>query len=190
MVSWTRNDILDWRTFIAEVLKAIAWPAFLFFTVLVFRKPLLDLIPALRRLRFKEFELEFGRELLEAERWVTALPVRPEVVRGAGTAPERLRHIATVAPTAAILEAWRDLEAAAADAAARRGFSVAGGIWQLFAVLQSERILTEAQASAVDSLRRLRNKVAHTDDGGITEEQALRYVEIAASLAATIRGAS
>ena len=181
---------MDWLTFIAELLKAIAWPAFLFFTALVFRKPIIQLIPALRRLRFKEFEVEFGRELLEAERRVTALPSRPELDRGMVAVPERPRQIATVAPTAAILEAWRDLEAAAADSVASRGFSVAGGAWQLFAVLQHERILSEAQASVVESLRKLRNKVAHADDGEITEEQALRYLEIAASLAVAIRGAS
>ena len=54
---------MDWLTFIAEMVKSLAWPAFLFFTVLVFRKPLVELLPGLRRLRIKEIEIEFNREL-------------------------------------------------------------------------------------------------------------------------------
>lgn len=173
---------MDWLTFIAEIVKALAWPAFLFFTVLAFRKPLVELLPGLRRLRIKEFEIEFGHELLQVEKRVS--------VTGRMAIPDRLRQISAVAPTAAILEAWRDLEAAAADAAIRRGFSVIGGAWQLFVVLRSEGVLSEAQASAVDSLRTLRNKVAHAADAEITEEQAMRYIEIAAGLGAAIRGAS
>ena len=182
---------MDRLTFVAEILKSLAWPVALITAVLLFRKPLIELIPALRRLRFKEFELEFGRDLLEAERRATVIPSKAEQVRvSAQTVPERLRQIAVVAPTAAILEAWRDLEAAAADAAARRGFSVVGGAWQLFVVLQSEGVLNETQASLVESLRKLRNKVAHAHDGDITEEQALRYVEMAEGLAAALRTAS
>jgi len=173
---------VEWLTFVAEIVKALAWPAFLFFTVLVFRKPLVELLPGLRRLRIKEFEIEFGRELLQAENRVR--------VTGRAAVADRLRQISAVAPTAAILEAWRDLEAAAADAATRRGFSVTGGAWELFEVLRSESVLSEAQASAVDSLLRLRNKVAHAADAEITEEQAMRYIEIAAALAAALRGAS
>ena len=179
---------MDWLTFVAELSKVVAWPTALVTAAVLFRKPLIELIPALRRLRFKEFELEFGRDLLEAERRATTIPSKPEHVRvRAQTVPERLRQIAGVAPTAAILEAWRDLESAAADAAARRGFSVVGGAWQLFAVLQSEGVLDESQASLVESLRKLRNKVAPAHDGDITEEQAMRYVEMAEVLAAALR---
>lgn len=180
---------MDWLTFIADLVKSLAWPASLVLAVLVFRKPLLELIPALRRLRFKEFEIEFGRELLEAERRATTL--RPSPVQRpleAEAVPQRLRQIASVSPSAAILEAWRDVEAAAAEAGSRRGISVTGGTWELFLALEKEGVLNSTEAAILNSLRQLRNKVAHTPEGElINEEQALRYAAIAARLAEALR---
>src|SRR3990172_6678349 len=153
---------MDWLTFIVQLVSALAWPVSLMVAIWLFRKPFIELIPALRRLRFKEFEVEFSRELLEAER--RAIVIRPSPVQGPvnrKAVPERLQQVAVVAPTAAIIEAWRDLEAAAADAVARRGISVTGGGWQLFDALQSEGVLNSTQAAILNSLRNLRNKVVH-----------------------------
>ena len=183
---------MDWLTFIAELVKSLAWPVFVVAAVLVFRKPLLELIPALRRFRFKEFEIEFGRELLEAER--RAITLRPSQAQRAlevEAVPQRLRQIASVRPSAAILEAWRDVEAAAADAASRRGMTVTGGTWELFLALEKEGVLNSTEAAILNSLRQLRNKVAHTPEGEvINEEQALRYAEIATRLAEALRETS
>jgi hypothetical protein len=156
------------------------------------RKPLLELIPALRRLRLKEFEIEFGRELLEAER--QAITLRPSPVQRpleAEAVRQRLRQIASVSPSTAILEAWRDVEAAAAEAGSRRGISVTGGTWELFLALEKEGVLNSTEAAILNSLRQLRNQVAHTPEGElINEEQALRYAAIAARLAEALRKTS
>lgn len=179
---------MDWLTFIAQLVTALAWPLSLVVAALLFRKPLIELIPALRRLRFKEFELEFGRELLEAERRAIIIrpsPVTQQVDRTA--VPERLQQIAAVSPAAAIIESWRDLEAAAADATARRGISVVGGSWQLFEALKSQGVLNSTQAAILDNLRNLRNKAVHAPEGNLAVEQALRYAEIATMMADYLR---
>jgi hypothetical protein len=180
---------VDWLTFIAELVKSLAWPAAGIAAVLVFRRPLLDLIPALRRLRFKEFEIEFGRELLEAER--RAILLGSSTTQGLlenEAAPQRLRQIASVSPSAAILEAWRDIEAAAVDVTSGRGVTVTGGMWELFLALKKEALLNSTEFALLNSLRQLRNKIAHTPEGEVVnEEQALRYAEIATRLAEALR---
>jgi len=52
---------LDTLTFTAEVIKAVVWPASLLVLAFLLRKPLKELIPLLRRLRYKEVEIECGR---------------------------------------------------------------------------------------------------------------------------------
>ena len=52
---------MDLFSFIAEVVKALAWPGAVVFGLLVLRRPLLALVPTIRHLKVGELELEFGR---------------------------------------------------------------------------------------------------------------------------------
>ena len=100
---------MDWLSFIAAIVKALAWPLTALGIFLVLRRPLLALVPLLARLKFKDFELDFGRRLAE----VSAEAARLPSVRAGNAADEALLRLAPVAPRAAILEAWLRLEAAA-----------------------------------------------------------------------------
>jgi len=102
---------MDTTTFIVELIKALAWPAVIVGLILFLRKPLRDLIPLLIRLKYKDFEIEFGKKIEEAkaeaavelskEAAVKALPPQPD---------EKLAKLAEVSPRAAVLEAWRQTE--------------------------------------------------------------------------------
>jgi hypothetical protein len=56
---------MDKYTFIVEMAKTLAWPATLIVVLLLLRKPLIILIPFIRKLKFKELEMEF-LELVQA----------------------------------------------------------------------------------------------------------------------------
>lgn len=54
---------MDRLTFTAEAIKALAWPMALVVVALMIRKPVIQLLPFLRRLKYKEIEFEFSKEL-------------------------------------------------------------------------------------------------------------------------------
>ncbi len=179
---------MDWLTFIVNAIEVLAWPVIVLIVAALFRQPIIELIPAVRRLRYKEFEVEFGRELLETQQ--RAAVTGPERAQFPPTGMEtlaRLRRVAAVAPSAAVLEAWREVEAAAADAASNYGLTATGGSWELFFGLRNQKVLDSTQVETLEALRKLRNKVAHARDGEVTEDQALRYAEIAIAAAEGIR---
>jgi len=74
---------LDSLTFVAEIVKALAWPTSILLLVLTLRKPIGELIPFLRKLKYKEIEMEFSCELAELKAEV--LPVLEQFTRQDGT---------------------------------------------------------------------------------------------------------
>ena len=51
--------------FIAAVIDSLAWPAVVIMTVVLLRRPLAGLLPLLRRVKYKELEVEFAQEVKE-----------------------------------------------------------------------------------------------------------------------------
>jgi len=52
--------------FAAKIIGSLAWPATLLVVMIFLRKPIRDLLPFLERLKYKDFELSFRRQLQEA----------------------------------------------------------------------------------------------------------------------------
>ena len=179
---------MDWLTFIAKVIEVLAWPVVVLMVATLFRQPIIELIPAVRRLRYKEFEVEFSRGLLETQqRAAVAGPERAQIPPTGMETLARLQRVAAVAPSAAVLEAWREVEAAVADAASNYGLTATGGSWELFYGLRKLKVLDSTQVETLEALRKHRNKVAHARDGEVTDDQALRYAKIAVAAAEGIR---
>jgi hypothetical protein len=59
---------MDIRTFIVELIKAIAWPLAVVIAVLAFRKSIVRLMPYLTTLRYDKFEVQFAKEVAAVER--------------------------------------------------------------------------------------------------------------------------
>ena len=53
--------------FIASVIDSLAWPAVVVILVLALQAPLDKLLPELKRFRYGEVEIDFGREVRELE---------------------------------------------------------------------------------------------------------------------------
>jgi len=191
---------VDWLTFIAEVVRALAWPASLFALVVLLRKPLKELIPLLRKLRYKEIELEFSKEIavLKAKTFSGQQTALPNSGADSSELPERLRNkraellrMVPFSTRVAIMEAWIEVETAANE--------VASSLWSqppsdtfknhptLGEYLFKCKIITRDDLEAFRRLRHLRNSAAHAQELHLSETDAVSYVEVAMSLAAKIR---
>ena len=52
--------------FAAKIVASLAWPVTLLAIIFFLRKPIKNLLPFLERLKYKDFELSFRRQLEEA----------------------------------------------------------------------------------------------------------------------------
>lgn len=197
---------MDALTFIAEVIKALAWPASAVLLVFMLRKPVGELIPLLRKLKYKEMEMEFSREIavLKAE----ALPaleekaspedVAHEKTWGPETLPDRLdvkreelRRMTSFSTRIAVMEAWLEVETAAAEAASSfwsvPPSATFKGFPRMGEYLLRCKVIDDKQLETFNRLQQLRNKAAHAQELNLSEEDARSYVDLAIALAAHIR---
>jgi hypothetical protein len=176
---------MDWLSFIAALVAALAWPLTLLGIFLVLRRQLVDLIPLLARLKYKDLELDFGRRLAEASAEAATLPL-PRSHAALPASDDALLALAAAAPRAAILEAWLRLEAAALAAARRRGtsepVSSLRAPTRMIEALEELAVIDARQAAVFHELRSLRNSAAHALGFQPTTETARDYVRLAARL--------
>jgi uncharacterized protein YutE (UPF0331/DUF86 family) len=185
---------MDALSFTAEAIKALAWPTATVLVALMVRKPVVELLPFLKRLKYKEVELEFSKELAQLKTEAETQAKGSEIAHQtpiAISSNSRLLNLASISTSAAILEAWSELESVA--------IAVASAIWnqppsdifknypRLGDYLYQNKVIDEKQRAIFNKLRELRNKAAHAVDLNLSESEARTYIELAAALTSHIR---
>ncbi len=183
---------MDSLTFFAQVITALAWPITLVIVLLLLRRPLLDLIPLLQRLKYKDLELDFGSKVQELaaeaqEEFSWALEGQTNLDRiSVYYAP-----IAAVSPRAAVLEAWLELESAAIAASKRHGLELTSAERrspiELGRALEQAGILDENKKRIFHRLRNLRNAAAHASEFALDADSAIEYADLATRLTEYLR---
>lgn len=159
--------------------------------LILVRKELPDITRSLRRLKYKDLEVEFGQgakavatEVKEA----IPTPEQPVVLPAQSSVDARLRleSIADLAPRAAILEAWLLVEAAAADVVQKKNVGTTPrypGPLRLRENLQQAEALNPRQLRIFETLRKLRNEAVHVPDAQFTKEAVANYIAAALTMA-------
>lgn len=187
---------MDWLTFISKIIEALAWPGAFLAVLLVIRKELPAIARSLRKLKFKDVELEFGEaaRAVASEAKEAVPPSKPDV-RLAGQPKEEMAHklasIAELAPRAAILEAWLQVEVAAVDVVRKRtstSLNSMPGPMRLRDSLIKAEVLNPKQVAVFENLRALRNEAVHFPDAQFTKESVSSYIEAALAMASYLEG--
>jgi hypothetical protein len=182
---------MDWLTFFASLVGSLAWPAALVGVVLVLRRSLNRLLPDLTRLKYKDLELEFGRQVAQAK---IEIETSPEVKQ----LPERrqlelsvhsvsLTALARISPRAAVLEAWLPFEVVLSRVGVKLGLMNAGRpplqMPHLIEALVNRGALTSDEGRAVTRLRELRNKVVHAPAVELPPNAVAEFAQVLAEVA-------
>jgi hypothetical protein len=177
--------------FTSTLLTHLFWPLVVAGSILLFRKPLSELIGRVRRYEGLGQKLEFGERLAEAEDSV-GKAVRATSVAGEQAKIESspLVRDAEENPSYVVLQAWEQLSGAIADLVgmvfpempnwARQNPA------QEIPALRKRELVTADFADAVTNLRLLRNQVAHGQSKP-TPGEAVAYAESAQALATIAR---
>jgi hypothetical protein len=187
---------MDWLTFFSSIINALAWPATLIVLLILIRKQLPQIAKSLRRLKYKDIEVEFGETAKAIANEVKAIvPAAQTENKIAGQEKEevkaRLEAIAELAPRAAILESWLQVEAAAADVIRQNNLDVSTpypGPLRLRDSLHKGGILNKRQIAIFEQLRTLRNEAVHVPDAEFTKAAVSNYIESAIAIASYLEG--
>lgn len=182
---WHSTDL---ATFIVQMTQSLAWPLVVLIVSLVFKNSLVDALEHLASLKLPGgVEATFEREIKAVE--VTAEEIEPpkdNVAKANQAKITSLIEMAATSPTGAIVEAWKEVEAAARRVAETSGISLTATpsrpYFNLQSFLQRNELLPPAEIDMFRELRLLRNRAAHSQDADITTEHARRYVRLAEKL--------
>ena len=181
---------MDLLTFLSELIKSLAWPVTAIVLVILLRKSIIELIPLLKRLKYKELELEFSQEVTELKAEAEAI-AKEKGEPSPSESSDQLLDLVSFSARAAIMEAWIEVESAAVTTASSFwGVSSSGAFRnmpKLGEYLLQCNVIDQKQLSVFNKLRQLRNKAAHTQDLDLNENDARSYVQLASDLAKHIR---
>jgi hypothetical protein len=189
---------MDWRTFIADLVKSSAWPAAAVAMALIFRHPLAKLIPLLKKLKYKDLEADFSNILDKAEREAATVLPAPALASGIGTpvssqdkndayqydadAAGLYAAAMRVSPESAVLDAWRGLVIAIWEAIDKvgKGVSQDSSLEDKVQWLYDQKWLNSRQYRLFHWLNELRNLAAHGgEDRTISVADATRFLALA-----------
>lgn len=182
---------MDILAFIASIINSLAWPVTALIALFLLRKQLMELIPGVRRLKWKDFEIDFGKELQKVEETVRTVKVPPptkmQLPADIQPAPlpktqdELLERLAALSPNAAILESWRNVERTLDFYFKSRGIERPQSAQTIAGHLDYDSNFPPQLVAAYQELRFLRNRAAHSRED-LTAEHAKKFSAIADKL--------
>jgi len=177
---------MNWLEFVTKILSAIAWPATVLILAYALRDQLQALLPLLTKVKIRDLEFEFGRQVAElAAEAATQLPAISSGGRESSYATD-MSALILASPRTIILEAWLAVDRAARTAIARnkvmQPIQPNVSLMKVAKALQSAGILDPAQMSVFSELHSLRNQAVHMPDLALSRTAVNGYVMAADQL--------
>jgi hypothetical protein len=170
---------MDVLTFVAAIVKALAWPVAAIVIAVLFRKQLRALLERIRKGKIGPAEFEFEQEVKELVEQTPA-PLQLPTPTAAPTV-----SLATNNPRAAILEAWLRVESSAHRLSYYSGStppSTSRNTTNILRSLGKTGLLSSDDIALFNDLRGLRNQAVHDVDFRPSPDSAIQYVQLADGL--------
>lgn len=189
---------VNWIEFSSSVIGyLISWPVVVFFIAVIFRKPISKRIEDLKFIKSPIGDAEFGQEVKELEeqqRELSSLPQEKHKTDHSFSPAGLYEEVAPIAkhsPSAAVVESWRRIEQALVDLCKTKGIEVENPrrTYEVLRQLDANNVFTYELSRHLDSLRRTRNSIAHSNERP-TAGEAMAYVDVASSAYAEIKNLS
>lgn len=171
---------MDIYTFVSSIVTAIAWPLSVILIVWILRSPLYQLVPLIKKLKYKEFELEFNEVLKEIDPTSSGVS-ESKIDEPKDPTIQRFLQLTEISPRAAIVEAWLHVEAALIECGIRNGVfrdnNLPKNSVEAANLMLSKEIISSNQAEGFKNLQLLRNKAVHSQElPELSEKTTREYV--------------
>ena len=156
--------------------------------VLLLRGQVARVVDLADKVKYKDFEISFARDVSKIKEAISSsLPDIKRTSVEVQKKAEGLYSTASLSPAAAIMEAWREVEASASNLILSRQpnlkFDSDTPYKHIEKLLSEQSMVNSSHIKIFHELRVLRNKVAHVEQYEIIAEQAIEYVNLALTLA-------
>jgi hypothetical protein len=190
---------MNWLQFIESLVRSLAWPVTVFALVFLLRTPLRQVLLTLTSLRYKDLELDFGRELKQLEekaRSIDITPAQPKSLFANKDSSQLINDAAKLTqefPQAAVAIGWQAIEDELASAIMRLAISPDppshGSAAKNVQLLREHGVIDEATVELLNRMRKLRNMaVHHTNNGAtVTSSDAAEFLALAGGVAERLR---
>lgn len=176
---------------LVEIIKALAWPIATIWVSYLFRTTIRQLVNRVSTFKYGDVEANFTKELTEAE--LDAKKIKaPKITSTPKTLnqKEQLLRIADISPRAAIVEAWALIEMASIKKGLTSGATIQRTNPKIIVeYLKDTGKFSSESLDLIERLRLIRNRASHMPDFAITQNEAERYLELAAQAASVIEAA-
>jgi hypothetical protein len=170
---------LDWLTFVAKLIEALAWPATSAILLIFLFRNLEGISNVLKSVKMKDVEVNFRDKVAEIKATAQDLNVTvmsPKAVKIA----ESFGHQANA--TMVVIDRWAEIEAKLHNWAKANGHRNLKSPSAILEKMRRDKIVGDDVVILADQLLSLRNQVAHGSDFKIGAAEAVEISGIANSL--------
>ena len=192
---------MDWLQFLASLVSSLAWPIAVVVLVILLRVPITRVLLTLTRLKYKELELDFGRELKQLEQEARAIDIVPQKPKSIAPIKkdslqllEEATRFAQDFPESAVAVGWQAVEDELMSAVMRLAISPDYPPYN--SALKNAQLLKEQDAidertfAILSRMRILRDMVVHRVRVGTsitTSEEAIEFLALARGMVEKLR---
>lgn len=185
---------MGWMEFVSSLVGSLAWPAIILTAILIFRRPLTDLINSIEEARYGDTSVKVSRKIDKAEKTsenVIDPAVIDEVTQETEPVGNRFDLLMEISPSAAILEQWIHIEDALREVTSRYSkmatvkHSVRGTAVSMIHFLAAEGVVKPEIGQWLEELRQVRNAAAHAKD--VSPADALRFQDLSQKVMRVLR---
>lgn len=173
-----------------QLVEVIVWPTTIVVVVALLRASLSKLVPTLKRLKYKDLELEFEQEaskiLAELER---DLPEPACLDSVADNGPDIMFSRVAPEPTDLVMRSWSELEWAIRDLVGQSAYEATSVRSLVDRLIQDGKVREETIRAILD-LAALRNRVAHVESEAVSADMAQSYASSIRRVKAALSGVS
>lgn len=166
-----------------EIIKTIIWPMVILISIIILKKPLSTLLQKTKHLKYDKLELDFDQRIDRLDQEITKqIPTTSDSDISNFLVQLEFTQLSSISPTSAIQEAWREIENSAKSLIKRKGIELDYNIKTPYKLIQNTlvkgKIVDSNTGEIFEGLRQLRNKVVHSNNYSISEEQSIKYIKI------------
>lgn len=182
-----------------QIIQLIRWPLTIIILSWIFRKPLSELLPYIKTIKYRDFEAKFSRKLEDLKRDAKNLPCSIDVVASdminvkdetktilETDGIEFYSKLAKIDPRSAIIEAWRKLQLSINEKAKKLGVKQ-NTIIETVVRLNRARLIDDGEKHMILELRKMRNEAIYAPSFQLTFLDAVRYADLANRLTCYIQ---
>lgn len=192
---------MNWFQFFSSLVASLAWPATILVLALTLRSPVTRVLLTLTRLKYKDLELDFGRELRQLEAQAKSIEVQPEQAkplpptqRGAMQLLAEAERLAQEFPGPAVAVGWQavedELQSAVMRLAISPGYPPHNSSLKNAELLLQQRAVNDNTIDLLKRMRNLRNMAVHgtRGAGNITTDEAIEFIALARGVVNRLSG--